>query len=101
MSLLVKMLEIHIFGPLKKKFFPEAIYSDDSVIKLPFIEKENFEGLLMRLQISRSNYGEFFVNHKIVTDLNNWVPDNARIGIFSQGMLLIDGGLYIKKWKES
>ncbi len=94
------MLEIHIFGPLKKRFFPEEKFSNDSVLELPYIQDENFEGLIKRLQISRSNCGEIFVNHVIVTNWKTQIPDDARIGIFSQGMDLIDGGLYIKKWKE-
>jgi hypothetical protein len=100
-NVLVEMLEIHIFGSLKKIFFPEGNLSDDSAIKLPFVENETFEDLLKRLQISRSHYGEIFVNHKIVKDLKKRIPDEARVGIFSQGMFLIDGGLYLKKWKES
>ena len=95
------MLEIHIYGPLKKKFLPEEKLSEDSVISLSFIENETIEELLKRLQLSRSSYGELFMNHAIISDFDKQIPDGARIGIFSTGMIAIDGVLYMKKWKES
>ncbi len=93
-------LEIHVFGPLKTNFDPGARLSEDTVVKLPFVLNESVEQLLKRLNLSKSDYGECFINHTIVNNHTDFVPKNARVAIFSRGMLLIDGGLYLKKWKD-
>ncbi|MHA1996193.1 MAG: hypothetical protein ACW97Z_16790 [Candidatus Hodarchaeales archaeon] len=95
-----EMVEIHVFGPLKRLFDPDASLSEDTIIKMPYLINETAEQLLRRLNLLNSDYGECFVNHTIVKDYSDLIPKNARVAIFSRGMLLIDGGLYLKKWKD-
>ncbi len=95
-----EMVQIYIFGPLKYQFNPTAKLSEDTVVNLPFILNETVEQLFKRLKLSNSDLGECFINHTIVQDISDFIPENARVAIFSHGMMLIDGGLYIKKWKD-
>ncbi|PWI46887.1 hypothetical protein CEE45_14450 [Candidatus Heimdallarchaeota archaeon B3_Heim] len=94
------ILDIHVFGPLKKQFDPVASLSEETIVKMPFLINETVKQLLIRLNLSKSNFGECFVNHTIVKNYNDIIPKDARVAVFSQGMLLIDGGLYLKKWKD-
>jgi len=93
-------LKIHVFGPLKKVFDPTAKLSEETIVNLPYKPNESLEQLLIRLNLSGSDYGECFINHTIVRNYSDIIPKDARVGIFSHGMLLIDGGLYLKKWKD-
>ena len=95
-----EIVEIHVFGPLKTQFNPESRLSEDTMIKLPFVSNETIHQLLKRLNLSDSDHGECFINHTIVKNRTDLIPKNARVAIFSHGMLLIDGGLYLKKWKD-
>jgi hypothetical protein len=94
------IVEIHVYGHLKKQFDSVAKLSEETIIRVPYIFNETIEQLLNRLELSNSDHGECFINHTIVKDYSDLVPKNARVAIFSQGMLLIDGGLYLKKWKD-
>jgi hypothetical protein len=94
------LVNVYVFGPLKYQFNPEAKLSEETVIKLPFVFNETLEQLLKRLKLSNTDYGECFINHTIVNNTSDLIPKNARVAIFSHGMLLIDGGLYLKKWKH-
>ena len=85
---------------VEKKIDPIASLSENAIVKLLFVIKKTVEQLLKRLNLSKSDYGECFVNHTIVKNLTDLIPKNARVAIFSRGMLLIDGGLYLKKWKD-
>jgi hypothetical protein len=93
-------IDISIFGPLKHRFKPDAKLSEETVINVPYKSEETLKDLLVRLDVAESDCGECFINHSIVTDKNEIIPFNARVALFSHGMVLIDGGLYIKKWKD-
>ncbi len=93
-------VNIHLYGPVKFQFSPKAKLSEETIIEIPFVFNETVEHLLQRLNLSDSDYGECFINHSIVKNVSDLIPRNARVAIFSHGMLLIDGGLYIKKWKH-
>ena len=91
------MIEIRIYGHLKKKFEPNAKLSDITKIILPYIENERFFQLLNRLSLNANEIGESFLNHTVVKDTEHTIiPDNARVGIFSQGMFLLCGGQHLK-----
>jgi hypothetical protein len=93
-------IDISIFGPLKHQFDPEAKLSEETIINVPYKSGETLKALLKRLNVSESDCGEFFINHTIATNRKEVIPLNARVAIFSCGMFLIDGGLYIKKWND-
>ena len=89
------MIEIHIYGTLKKKIDPNASFAEDTVLHLPSIENERFIQLLERLDIQLNECGEIFCNGTVATG-NTLVPNGARIGIFSTGMHLLCGGQHLK-----
>ncbi|MHA2294650.1 MAG: hypothetical protein ACXAEU_19735 [Candidatus Hodarchaeales archaeon] len=91
------MIEVHVYGHLKKKFNPNASLAEDTVIKKPYVKDESFQAFLRRLDLSSTDYGECFLNHKVVTDqATTLIPEGSRVAIFSNGMYLIDGGQYLK-----
>jgi len=89
------MLEIHIYGPIKRLFVPEASLAEDTIISRHFLPNEIFNQLLERLNLKIEQCGDCFINGRLAkqTDI---IPKGARIGIFPKGMNLIDGGLYLK-----
>ncbi len=89
------MIEIHLYGSLKKKIDPNASFAEDTVLHLPYVENESFIQLFDRLNIRIDELGEVFCNGKvaIVTAL---IPKGARIGLFSTGMHLLCGGQHLK-----
>ena len=93
-------IDVSIFGPLKHHFDPESKLSEEMIINVPYKNGETLKELLKRLDVSESDCGECFINHTIVMDKHKVIPLNARVAIFSCGMFLIDGGLYIKKWND-
>jgi hypothetical protein len=95
------MIEIHIYGHLKRKFDENARLSENTTITIPSDKEENFLGLLKRLDLSTEDIGDCFLNHKIITHAEKTlVTEEARIAIFSREMHLIDGGLYLKKYPQ-
>jgi hypothetical protein len=91
------MIEVYIYGHLKKKFDKNAKLADNTKITMPFISDENFFGFLKRLNLDIEEIGESFLNHNVVSDKENAIiPDGARVAIFSQGMFLLCGGQHLK-----
>ena len=89
------MIEIHIYGPLKKKIDPNASFAEDTVLCLPYIKKESLIQLLKRLNINLSECGELFIEGKVANE-TTIIPKGARIGVFSTGMHLLCGGQHLK-----
>ena len=89
------MLEIRIFGWLRKKFDENASLAGDMIFEKEFIENENFEALLKRLNISKSDCGDCFVDGKVAKN-DTIIKDKSRIALFSQGMYLLCGGQHYK-----
>ena len=89
------MLEIHLYGLMKRLFVSEASLAEDTIIIRHFLEDEIFSQLLERLNLNIDQCGDCFINGRLAkqTDI---IPKGARIGIFPKGMNLIDGGLYLK-----
>ena len=90
------MLYLHVYGFLKKKFNPMAKLSDQTIVPLDYISNESFFDLLKRVNIDVNELGDCFINGKVVMDGNQLVPDESRVGIFGTGMLLHEGGQYLK-----
>ena len=88
-------MDIHLYGYIKKKFVPNAKLGEATVIKMNEIENETFSDLLVRIKVDYKEIGDCFVNGKLAHQ-NTIIPKNARIGIFSMGMCLLDGGQHIK-----
>ncbi|UCG01114.1 MAG: hypothetical protein JSW11_16040 [Candidatus Heimdallarchaeota archaeon] len=89
------MLEIHLYGTLKKKFDSNASFAEDTIINLPYVENERILQLLERLDIQLRECGEIFCNGIVATE-NTLIPEGARIGVFSTGMHLLCGGQHLK-----
>ncbi len=89
------MLTIILYGNLKKL----ATYSQStkiSTIEIPYKENETLEDCLKRLDLTKDDTGEMFINH-CLSYYSDYIPyDNSRIAIFPKIMQLIDGGLYLR-----
>lgn len=90
------MLYIHVYGFLKKKFDPKAKLTDQTVVQLNFKENETFLDFLKRVNIDLTELGDCFINNKVIINPLQIIPDESRIGIFGSGMLLHEGGQYLK-----
>lgn len=90
------MLYLHLYGFLKKKFNPEAKLSEQTVVSITFKSNESFAELMKRIEIDINDLGDCFINGFVVLDRSQIIPDEARIGLFSQGMLLHEGGEFLK-----
>ncbi|MFX1286543.1 MAG: hypothetical protein ACFFB5_23100 [Promethearchaeota archaeon] len=89
------MIEIHLYGSLKKKIDPKASLAVDTILRLPYVKNEPLSQLLERLNISLDDCGEIFCNGKVATT-STLIPKGARIGLFSKGMYLLCGGQHLK-----
>ena len=89
------MIEIHLYGSLKKKIDPNASFAEDTVLHLPYVENESFNQLFDRLNIRIDELGEVFCNGK-VAKVTALIPKGARVGLFSTGMHLLCGGQHLK-----
>ena len=90
------MINVHIYGFLAKKFDLNAKLSVPTVVKLEHLPNESFNGLLHRLNINYDELGDCFINGIVVLNGDTKIPDNARVGVFGLGMLLHEGGQYLK-----
>ena len=89
------MIDLFIYGFLKKKFFPLANLSDITKIELEFKPNESFENFLKRINVEENELCDCFINGQIA-EMNVIIPKNARIGLFGRGMNLLDGGQHLK-----
>ena len=89
------MIEIHVYGHLKKKFDPTARLSEQTILRIPSIPGELFASLLARINLSVPECGDCFVNGVLAT-VGTPVPDGARVALFPLGMHLLDGGQHLK-----
>lgn len=89
------MIEIHLYGSLKKKIDLNASFAEDTILWLPYIEGEKIFQLLDRLDIKLNECGEIFSNGSI-SNPNSIIPKGARIGLFPTGMYLLCGGQHLK-----
>ena len=89
------MIHVYLYGFLKKKFDSNAKLSESTMIEFENKTNESFEDFLKRINVSKSELGDCFINGK-VAQYNNIIPQDARIGLFGLGMCLLDGGQHIK-----
>jgi len=88
-------IEIHLYGKLRK-LAENSSPTADSVLKLDWKPNETVaELIIQRLNLSLDKVGEIFVNHKPV-DVDTIIPNEARLGLFQQGMYLLCGGQHMK-----
>ena len=91
------MIDVHIYGFLKKKFDEDASLGDDMIIKLEHREGLHLQELFKDLELSQEECGDCFVNGKVVKrDENPLINDSSRVAIFSEGMYLLCGGQHLK-----
>jgi len=89
------MISIYLYGKLRR-LADNPNPTAESILQVDYVQNETVEHLLERLDITPEETGELFVN-RILADLDTLIPsDDSRIGIFSRGMNLIDGGLHLK-----
>jgi hypothetical protein len=89
------MINVHIYGHLKKKFDENARLSENTIISVPNVENENFSMLLTRLNVDNTEIGDCFVNSKLASD-ETIIPDGARVALFSSGMVMLCGGQHLR-----
>lgn len=89
------MLEIHLYGMLKKKLDPKASFSEDTVIQRLYRENERVSQLLDQLNIRLDECGEIFCNGSVASE-TTVIPKGARIGLFSTCMHLLCSGQHLK-----
>ena len=89
------MLEIHLYGTLKKRIKPDASFAEDTILSIAFVENEQINQLLERLDIPLEECGEIFCNGLVASE-DTIIPEGARIGVFSTGMHLLCGGQHLK-----
>ena len=90
------MLYLHVYGFLKQKFDPKAKLSDQTIIPIDYITNESFLDLLKRINLVPHELGDCFINGNYVSEGTQLIPNEARIGLFSTGMQLHEGGDYLK-----
>lgn len=89
------MLKIILYGNLKK-LITHSQSTQISTLEIQYKENETLEDCLKRLDLSREDTGELFINHCLSYHTDIITRDNSRIAIFPKTMQLIDGGLYIR-----
>jgi len=91
------MIDVHLYGHLKKLYNPDLSFFNDEGIKLTWKSDETVEKLILRLNLSIERIGECFINGTVVNDLEiTIIPQNARVAIFPLGMHLLCGGQHLK-----
>ncbi len=91
------MIDVHIYGLIKKKFDPNASLGDNMIIKLNHHDGLLLQDVFKELDLSQEDCGDCFVNGKVIKrDENPEIKDNSRVAIFSEGMYLLCGGQHLK-----
>ncbi|PWI46886.1 hypothetical protein CEE45_14445 [Candidatus Heimdallarchaeota archaeon B3_Heim] len=91
------MIDVHIYGFLKKKFDPNASLGDDLIIKLKHRDGLLLQELFEDLKLSQEECGDCFIDGKVVKrDQNPVIKEHSRVAIFSEGMYLLCGGQHLK-----
>ncbi len=89
------MISVYFYGPLRKLADQKRAIAD-SVVTMEYIPDETLSQLFDRLGISEEMTGDLFINHYLAAPHTVIPHDNSRVAIFSRGMRLIDGALYLK-----
>jgi len=89
------VIEVRLYGQLKKLFFPSASMSENTILELESIAEETFVNLLDRLDLKEDDCGDCFVNGKIA-ESGTIITDGSRVALFPLGMHLLCGGQHLK-----
>jgi hypothetical protein len=90
------MLDIHVYGFIRKKFDPKARLAGQSIVTVHYEPNETFNELLKRLNLKKDELGDCFVNGTVISNDQMYIPDDARIALFGSGMRLLCGGQHLK-----
>ncbi|MHA1984043.1 MAG: hypothetical protein ACW967_06790 [Candidatus Hodarchaeales archaeon] len=90
------MLNIHVYGFIRKKFDPKASLAGQTIVTVNYELNETFNKLINRLDLVKDELGDCFVNGTVISDYQMSIPDNARIALFGSGMRLLCGGQHLK-----
>ncbi len=89
------MLDIRLYGKFRV-LAEDKRPTAQSKLHLQYIEGENIDNLLKRLNIESDRTGEILVNFA-VAELNTVIPrDDSRVAIFPMGMVLLCGASHLK-----
>jgi hypothetical protein len=88
------MIEIHLYGNLRA-LVSGSNASEDTVLKVEFIENETFHQFITRLGLKPEDLGDCFINGNLAKS-DDMMADNARVGLFPFNMVLLCGGQHLK-----
>jgi molybdopterin converting factor small subunit len=88
------MIEIHLYGNLRA-LVSGSNASEDTVLKLEFVENETFARLTVRLGLTPKDLGDCFINGNLAKK-DCVLADGDRIGLFPFNMVLLCGGQHLK-----
>jgi hypothetical protein len=91
------MIDVHIYGFLKKKFDANASLGGNMIIKQEHRKDLRLQELFQDLKLTKEECGDCFIDGNVVRkDENPVIKDNSRVAIFSEGMYLLCGGQHLK-----
>jgi molybdopterin converting factor small subunit len=88
------MIEIHLYGKLRS-MVSNSKASEDTIMKLEYVEGETFEQFVVRLGLKPEDLGDCFINGNLAKK-NHQLSDGDRIGLFPFNMVLLCGGQHLK-----
>ncbi|MFW9996672.1 MAG: hypothetical protein ACFFD4_31815 [Candidatus Odinarchaeota archaeon] len=89
------MIEIHVYGLLRKRFDPEASMAGNMIINVDAIEGESFSDFLFRIKIDKNDCGDCFIDGTVAAD-ETPVPNGSRVALFPRTHWLLCGGQHLK-----
>ncbi len=69
--------------------------SEDTVMRLEYVEGETFERIVNRLGLKPDDLGDCFINGNLAK-MSHQLSDGDRIGLFPFNMVLLCGGQHLK-----
>jgi molybdopterin converting factor small subunit len=90
----VPMIEIHLYGNLRA-LVSGSIASEDTILKMEFVENETFAQIVTRLGLKPEDLGDCFINGNLAKS-DHILADGDRIGLFPFNMVLLCGGQHLK-----
>ena len=88
------MIEIHLYGNLRA-LVSGSNASEDTVLKVEFVENETFVQLAARLGLKPEDLGDCFINGNLAK-MDYALADGDRLGLFPFNMVLLCGGQHLK-----
>jgi len=88
------MIEVHLYGKLRS-LVSGSRASEDTTMKLEYIEGETFVEFVKRLGLEQNELGDCFIDGNIAKP-SDTIKDGSRIGLFPFNMVLLCGGQHLK-----